>query len=80
MNNAVHKFLLNYSINSLLIRSKSLWRWYIYKIMFLDVIHRPVFLFKTQRPEISVYRLDQLSRFLLEDGDRIQFPKHYVLN
>jgi hypothetical protein len=36
-------------ISQLWIRSKSLWRWYINTIIeFLDIIHHPVFLFKTQ--------------------------------
>jgi hypothetical protein len=58
-------------------------------LCFLDNIHRPVFLFKTQRfgdwilsPSSTTDSIDwaQLSRFLPEEGDRIQSTKRCVLN
>jgi hypothetical protein len=51
----------------------------------LDIVHRPVLLFKKQRfggPEVGTSSLDlpQLSSVLPEDQDRIRSLKHFVLN
>jgi hypothetical protein len=53
--------------------------------VFLDIIHRPVLFFKTQRFGdwiLSPSSVDwvQLNRFLPEDEEKIQFLKYCVLN
>jgi hypothetical protein len=75
------------------IRSKSLWRWHINtNIIFLDIIHHPVFIqnnvsvtgfcLRLQEKPSQLGPIDRASPYqvLPEDGDKIQSPKRCVLN